>query len=476
MEGGRAPPWEARLAEAEAGRAQYREAARLLARRNAELLCRQRRSEREAAAVLALLTEQGRERAAETEKLKKELIDLKERTQEENRKLEDYYTQQIKELEEKFRKKVGEISQIQVELNLIKEFRREKAAMEKELEDLKKNIKISNRRHQEEVVRLERKFLEEKKRLEEDAEKKLMMTREAARHEAVLQLNGIERQVFKENIHLHGASSYHLKEATELQKMKQKLEEDKILLLQEKEITESLIRKKMLQINKQKAQIGDLQHKVEKLEMALCHKTKESETKTQKTQHQALIENQASMVEIKKLQYLLEMKDQEMNRVKKLAWNILNERTEVERFFLDALEHVKREIIASRKHYKEMAQAVYYRKMMEACAGKEEFPKIKTFNSNVNSTNSVYRDLEEAEKCYWENTQFKKVDISELTWEQKERVLRLLFAKMNDTNLWKYRRDLATSTPAPADAKEESIAGTENISSNQIFITQQAEL
>lgn len=49
---------------------------------------------------------------------------------------EDYYTQQIKELEEKFQKKVGEISQIQVELNLIKEFHREKAAMEKELEDV----------------------------------------------------------------------------------------------------------------------------------------------------------------------------------------------------------------------------------------------------------------------------------------------------------------------------------------------------
>ncbi|XP_021256967.1 basal body-orientation factor 1 [Numida meleagris] len=474
MEGGRAAPWEIRLAEAEAGRAEYREAARLLARRNAELLWRQRRSEREAAAVLALVTEQGRERAAETEKLKKELIDLKQQAQEENRKLEDYYSQQIKELEEKFQKKVGEISQIQLELKLIKEFRREKAAMEKELEDLKQSIKISNRRHQEEVVQLERRFLEEKKRLEEDAEKKLMMTREAARHEAVLQLNSTERQVFKENIRLHGASSYHLKEAMELQKMKQKLEEDKTLLLQEKEITEGLIRKKILQINQQKAQIGDLRHKVEKLEMALCHKTKEFETKTQKTQHQALIANQASMVEIKKLQHLLEMKDREMNRVKKLARNILNERTEVERFFLDALEHVKQEIIASRKHYKEKAQAVYYRKMMEACAGMEEFPKIKTFNSNMNSTNSVYRDLEEAEKCYWENTQFEKVDISELTWEQKERVLRLLFAKMNDTNLWKYSR--VPATPAPADAKEESTAGTENISSNQIFITQQAEL
>lgn len=162
-----------------------------------------------------------------------------------------------------------------------------------------------------------------------------------------------------------------------------------------------MIRKKILQINRQKAQIGDLQHKVAKLEMALCRMTRESERETRKTQHQALRENQASMVEVKKLQQLLEMKDREMNRVKKLAWNILNERTEVERFFLDALEHVKQEIISSRKHYKKKAQTAYYRKMMEACAGKEEFPKIKTFKRNINSTNSVYRDLEEAEKCYW---------------------------------------------------------------------------
>lgn len=48
----------------------------------------------------------------------------------------DYYAQQIKELEEEFQKKVEEIGQIQLELILIKEFHREKAAMEKELEDV----------------------------------------------------------------------------------------------------------------------------------------------------------------------------------------------------------------------------------------------------------------------------------------------------------------------------------------------------
>jgi len=35
-----------------------------------------------------------------------------------------------------------------------------------------------------------------------------------------------------------------------------------------------------------------------------------------------------------------------------------------------------------------------------------------------------------------EKIQSEKVDISHLTWEQKERVLRLLFAKMNCANPW----------------------------------------
>ncbi|NXQ95552.1 BBOF1 factor, partial [Sagittarius serpentarius] len=396
---------------------------------------------------------------SQIEKLKQELINLKQQAQEEKKQLADYYTQQIKELEEKFQKKVREIGQIQLEQKLIKEFHREKAAMEKELENSKESTEISNRRHQELFVRLERRFLEEKKRLEEDVEKKQITMAEAAQHEAVSQLNSTGREVLKENVCLRSAFAYQLKETMELQKIKQKLEEDKTVLLREKETNEGLIRKKILQINRQKAQIGDLQRKVAKLEMALCRITGESERETWKTQHQALRENNASMVEIKKLQQLLEMKDREMNRVKKLAWNILNERTEVEMFFLDALERVKQEIISSRKHYKKKAQTAYYRKMMEACAGKEEFPKIKTFKSNINSTNSVYRDLEEAEKCYWEKIQFEKVDISELTWEQKERVLRLLFAKMNGTNLQKNTRVLATSASAPDDTKEESKIG-----------------
>uniref|UniRef100_A0A8D0FBP6 Basal body-orientation factor 1 n=1 Tax=Strix occidentalis caurina TaxID=311401 RepID=A0A8D0FBP6_STROC len=382
--------WEARLAAAGASRAEYRQATRQLPRGTAELLWRQQEAGSGVAAVTARLTQQGQEKA---EEVCAQISDLQAH----------YYAPKIKELEEKFQQNVRKIGQIQLKLKLIKEFHREKAAIEKELEDV--TLKLG---HWNIVFNMKK----PRKVVIKDLGFCFPLSR---------QLNSTGREVFKENVHLRSAFAYQLKETMGLKKIKQKLEEDKTLLLKEKETSEGLIQKKMLQINCQKAQIVDLQRKVKKLEMALCHMPRESVRETQKTQHQAVIENQASMMEIKKLQQLLEMKDQEMNRVKKLAQSILNERTEVEMFFLDALEHVKQEIIRSRKHCKKKAQAAYYRKMMEACAGKEEFPKIKTFRSNINSTNSVYRDLEGEEK----------LDISELTWEQKECVLRLLFAKMN---------------------------------------------
>uniref|UniRef100_A0A8C4VP18 Basal body-orientation factor 1 n=1 Tax=Gopherus evgoodei TaxID=1825980 RepID=A0A8C4VP18_9SAUR len=422
--------WEARLEVTEISRSEYREAARVLARNNEELTWQQHRLEKDTVEVISFLKKQDVEKEEQIAKLKQQLADLKQQAQEENEKAE-HYSAQLKDLEEKFNKKAREIGLIQLELKTIKEFRKKKAHMEKELEDIKENMRISNREHQETLGRLENRFIEEKQLLEREAEKKIVMLAERAHHEAIVQLDSTGRAVFKENVRLQEALAYHLKETEELKKIKQQLEEDKAFLLQEKETNASLVQEKVRQVTLQKAQIQALQHKVERLEMALGHMTQEFETEIQKTRHHALVQNQAGMVEINKLQQLLEMKDREMNRVKKLAKNILDERSEVESFFLEALDQVKREIVSSRKCYKQVAQAAFQKKMMEAFAGKEEYPKIRTFNSNAHSTNSVYKDLQEAEK--WTNIQQGKVDIGQLTWEQKECVLRLLFARMNVT-------------------------------------------
>lgn len=66
--------------------------------------------------------------------------------------------------------------------------------------------------------------------------------------------------------------------------------------------------------------------------------------------------------------------------------------------------------------------------MLEAHAGHSDFPRVRTFRPLDSSTNNVFDDLKEAER--WTGVQ-GKVDMSELTWEQRERILRMLFAKMN---------------------------------------------
>ncbi|KAM5273581.1 basal body-orientation factor 1 [Ctenodactylus gundi] len=466
--------WEARLEVVELSRIEYRETTRRLAKSNEDLKKQQYKMEKDTMSVLNYLKKQDQEKDNMIEKLKQELAETKEKAQEEKEKLEQKYATQINALEGHFHKKAKEIGMIQSELKTIKQFQKRKIQVEKELGDLKENLRDTERKHQESLRRLEGRFFEEKHRLEQEAEKKILMLAEKAHHEAVVQLNAAGRNVFKENVYLQKALTYHMKEAEALQKKSQNLQENHTGLLHQKEINELLIREKILQLMQQKSQIHILQKKVVSLENALNYMTKEFETEILKLKQQAMIENQAGRVEIDKLQYLLQMKDREMNRVKKLAKNILDERAEVESFFLDALHEVKQQILASRQHYKEVAKAAFNLKMRAACAGKTEYPQIRTFDGREHSTNSVNQDLMEAEK--WPDTK-RSVDIGELTWEQKEKVLRLLFAKMNGFVPRKYNQSPRPPVPdSVSDSEENEESGDESKLQDQIFITQQVPL
>lgn len=330
---------------------------------------------------------------------------------------------------------------------------------------LKENLRVTEKKHQETLRRLESRFFEEKHRLEQEAEKKVVLLAERAHHEAVVQLNAVGRNVFKENVYLQKALAYHLKEVDTLQKNSKNLKDSRTSLLHQKEINELLIKEKIMQLTQQRAQIHLLQKKVVSLENALSFMTREFEAEVLKVKQQAAVENQAGQVEIDKLQQLLQMKDREMNRVKKLARNILDERTEVESFFLDALHEVKQQILASRKHYKHIAQAAFNLKMRMACAGKAQYPQIRTFDGREHSTNSVNQDLMEAEK--WTSAR-TNVDIGDLTWEQKEKVLRLLFAKMNG-----FAPRKEGKLPGETDEVELQDPPDESKLPDQTFITQQ---
>ena len=58
----------------------------------------------------------------------------------------------------------------------------------------------------------------------------------------------------------------------------------------------------------------------------------------------------------------------------------------------------------------------------------EPIPKIRTFDRSSRSTNDVHHDFEAADKDMLDLT---TVNIKALTWEQRERVIGLLLAKIN---------------------------------------------
>lgn len=93
--------------------------------------------------------------------------------------------------------------------------------------------------------------------------------------------------------------------------------------------------------------VFQLQEKVHTLEKSLSHVVKEFETERKLITDSARTESEAARVELAKLQRVIEMKTKEMNKVKRLAKNILDQRTELERFFLEALEQVKTEVAAN---------------------------------------------------------------------------------------------------------------------------------
>ncbi|XP_040831230.1 basal body-orientation factor 1 [Ochotona curzoniae] len=467
--------WEARLEVTELSRIEYRDTSRKLAKSNEELKKQQYRMEKDTMSVLSYLKKQDHEKDNTIEKLKQQLIETKEKAEKEKEEMEHKYTMQIHQLEGQFHQRIREIGMIQTELKTIKQFQKRKIQVEKELDDLKESLRNTERKHQETLRRLESRFFEEKHRLEQEAEKKVIMLAERAHHEAIVQLNNAGRSVFKENVYLQKALAYHQKEADTLQKNSQKLKENHTFLLHQKEINDLLVKEKIMQLTQQRSQIQTLQKKVVSLENALSYMTREFETEVLKLQQQSMVENQAGRVEMDKLQQVLQMKDKEMNRVKKLAKNILDERTEVERFLLDALHQVKQQVLFNRQHYKQIAQAAFNLKMRDACAGRTEYPKIRTFDGREHSTNSVNQDLLEAER--WTITQ-GNVDIGDLTWEQKEKVLRLLFAKMNGFAPRKYSQSSRPPVPeyVASDSEDSKEFGDESKPQDQTFITQQVPI
>ncbi|KAI8913328.1 hypothetical protein EDD86DRAFT_244973 [Gorgonomyces haynaldii] len=187
--------------------------------------------------------------------------------------------------------------------------------------------------------------------------------------EAVQNLKETTKEVFKENIRMAEALRYHVEAGDELNKTNAKLSQANKTLEEEQDLHNVII--------------VHLKGKIQQMEHALAHVVTEFEQEREMIGNLARQELEQVRTVLKRLKANLARKTLEMKHIKILAQHILNQRSDLEKFFMDSLEMSKK------------------------------IPPIQS------------------------STTENKRDLSDLTWEEREKVLRVLFAKMNGTSLAK---------------------------------------
>mmetsp|Transcript_13829 Transcript_13829/g.22596 ORF Transcript_13829/g.22596 Transcript_13829/m.22596 type:complete len:234 (-) Transcript_13829:108-809(-) len=121
--------------------------------------------------------------------------------------------------------------------------------------------------------------------------------------------------------------------------------------------------------------------------------------------------------QIDELKHHLTMKIKDLHRIKKLAQRMLDQRGDVERYFLAALEQVKYEIKQKKNREAKFQKKIHTRQLLALTTRKGSLLQSKIGKKRSNSEEPLRPN--------------KRVDISELSPEDRERVLRLLFSKIN---------------------------------------------
>lgn len=118
------------------------------------------------------------------------------------------------------------------------------------------------------------------------------------------------------------------------------------------ETSELRMKENVAQLAAQRSEISELRAKVATLEQAMGIMAAEFEREKAGVREHSVVSAQARSVELEKLQKLLSMREREMSRVKRLAREIVEQRTQLELFFHESLAQVKQEIEVSQLQYR----------------------------------------------------------------------------------------------------------------------------
>ncbi|CBN75068.1 sideroflexin 2 [Ectocarpus siliculosus] len=315
----------------------------------------------------------------------------------------------------------NQIKNLEGDLSALVRFRELRDAHDKAMEDMAAAVKAKEQAHAQEMIDLERKLLTDKCNLQKDLERVIEDVRRQAKIEAHSSLGGETKRIAGENKRLAKELRFQMQMTTELQAHSKTLEDQTTTTARDVAILNDKDQEYARQGQAKNKELKRLKEQVTALTKALTNEALKGKREGDRTRQEVARELQEQTLDGAGLRQLLMLKNRELRNVRKLSQYILDQRNEVETFFLEALEEVRRYIVDRRQKQYRRAVMEYNLRVREASRNQTKFPKIRDISV-----------LDPGPPSSLPTNPDTKVDISSLTWEDKERVLRLLFAKINN--------------------------------------------
>lgn len=219
-------------------------------------------------------------------------------------------------------------------------FKEKKAAHEAALAAAEQARRDDADAHEEAVESMERRFLEEKSRLQSEYKQQLAEVQKSSQEQAVERLDASTKKILFENRRLAAELKLQVRETDELQAAHQSLEAANRRLKQEVALNEQHIKECAKQGHRRNKENGELSSKVRSLERYVSSATREFDR--ERGALAATDRKKAAEAELDAagLRQLVRLKTRELANVKRLAALVLQKRSEVEIFLLESIEQV----------------------------------------------------------------------------------------------------------------------------------------
>ncbi|GBG27120.1 Basal body-orientation factor 1 [Hondaea fermentalgiana] len=300
------------------------------------------------------------------------------------------------------------------ELELLSEYKHKRDVLNARLEAAESRAAEQAKEHQEQIHTMEREFIEKTARKQREMEMRIESIEQKAREDAQQGLDADTRKIIADNKRMGEELKFQLQTCDELQAQNKALVEENKRARRNLELASGKEEEYAARGFYKENEIHNARQKIKALERTLSQAVRDAEQRQADADSKFRKETESLNLEVAGLKQLVKLKNKELANIRKLAQVILDQRTETEQFFLEALEQVKKEVRRARveEHHRLAAE---HRKRRPQQLGIENDSHLSA--PVMGNRVFIPKDF--------------NIELRDLSWADRERVLRILFARIN---------------------------------------------